>query len=82
MFIKGKFKVNKKMCDTCIYSNKSASNFNIKELEDEVKDNRGFLTGFRICHCKKVCCKSFWERNKHDFQIGQIATRLNIVEFV
>jgi hypothetical protein len=39
--------------------------------------------GHRVCHhSADVCCRGFWEAHKDEFPAGQIAQRLNIVEFV
>lgn len=82
--MKPMFKVQKKSCSTCIY-NKNCS-LDIKELENQVKDRFGFFKGHRECHHAKrgsnVCCRGFWNRHKNDFPAGQIAQRLNVVQFV
>ena len=40
----------------------------------------------RECHHAKrgsgVCCRGFWDRHADDFQAGQIAQRLNLIEYV
>lgn len=76
------FKVQSKQCATCIYFPKSG--FNIKELEEQVRDKHmGFRT-YRACHHAKkgICCRGFWNRHKDKFPVGQIAQRLNAVKFV
>lgn len=76
-----KFKVQKKLCTTCIY--KSSSPLDIKVLEDAVRDEYIGFKGHRICHhSKDVCCRGFWEAHKDEFPMGQIAQRLDMVEFV
>ena len=76
------FKVQAKQCATCIYF--PISGFNIEELEKQVKDKyMGFRTHRACHHAKKgICCRGFWDRHKDEFQAGQLAQRLNCVEFV
>jgi hypothetical protein len=75
------FKVQQRMCSTCIY--RPDSTLNIKKLEADVADKYGGFRGHRICHhSKDVCCRGFWERHKDKFAAGQIAQRLKMVEFV
>jgi hypothetical protein len=75
------FKVQKKACATCIY--RKDSTLNIKKLEADVRDKYMGFKGHRICHhSKDVCCRGFWNRHKNEFAMGQIAQRLNMVEFV
>lgn len=75
------FKVQKKMCSTCIY--KPDSPLDLQQLESQVKDRYSGFKSHRICHhSDDVCCRGFWERHKNEFQMGQIAQRLRMVEFV
>lgn len=78
------FKVQKRMCATCIY--RPECTLNLKALEEEVKDVYGFFEGHRVCHhtpnSSAVCCRGFWEAHKGEFPAGQIAQRLDMVEFV
>lgn len=75
------FKVQKKMCKTCIY--RPETPLDLEALENEVRDNYGGFKGHRICHhSDDVCCRGFWEKHKDEFQMGQIAQRLDAVEFV
>jgi hypothetical protein len=75
------FKVQKRMCATCIY--RPDSLLDLKKLERDVADKYMGFRGHRICHhSKDVCCRGFWDRHKDEFQMGQIAQRLNMVEFV
>ena len=74
-------KVQQKMCSTCIY--RPDSPLDLKKLEDAVRDKYIGFKGHRICHhSKSVCCRGFWNAHKDEFQMGQIAQRLNLVEFV
>lgn len=76
-------KVQKRMCPSCIY--RPDSSLDIKKLEADVADPHmeGYFKGHRICHhSKDVCCRGFWERHKDNFTMGQIAQRLNMVQFV
>jgi hypothetical protein len=75
------FKVQKRMCPTCIY--RPDSSLDLKKLEADVTDKHGFLKGHRICHhSDDVCCRGFWQAHKDDFPMGQVAQRLGMVEFV
>lgn len=75
------FKVQSKACDTCIY--RSDSSLDIKTLEAQIADKYGGFKGHRICHhSKDACCRGFWQRHKNKFQLGQVAQRLNMVQFV
>jgi hypothetical protein len=72
------------MCDTCIY--RPDSPLNLKALEDAVRDPHMGFKGHRECHHAKrgsgICCRGFWNAHKDEFPAGQIAQRLNVVEFL
>lgn len=75
------FKVQSRMCATCIY--RPDSTLDIKALEAQVADNYGGFDGYRICHHSgTACCYGFWTRHKDKFALGQIAQRLGFVRFV
>jgi hypothetical protein len=78
------FKVQKKLCKTCIY--RKDSTLNLEALEAEVADNYGGFDGYRVCHHTDdkdgVCCRGFWNKHKDKFAMGQIAQRLDLVEEV
>lgn len=79
------FQVQKKRCSTCIYNPKSP--LDLEKLENDVKDSYGFFKGHRICHHTdengdSACCRGFWDKNKDNFQAGQLAQRFNCVKFV
>ena len=75
------FKVQRRMCDTCIY--RPGSPLDIEKLENDVRDPYMGFKGHRVCHhSDDVCCAGFWARHKDSFTAGQIAQRLNVVEFV
>ena len=75
------FKIQKTPCATCIY--KASSPLDIKELESQVANSFGGFDGYRICHHgTTACCHGFWKRHKNQFQLGQIAQRLGLVELV
>ena len=68
-------------CSTCIY--RKDSFLDLQKLESEVRDEHVGFNGFRICHHHdSACCRGFWNRHKDEFQLGQLAQRLNAVEFV
>jgi hypothetical protein len=74
------FKVRETQCETCIY--RKDSPLDLRKLEDQVRDKYVGFKGHRICHhSKDLCCRGFWNRHKDEFQMGQIAQRLNMVEF-
>lgn len=76
-------KVQKKQCATCIY--REDSPLDLERLEGEIADEHGGFNGHRICHHAHKCeavCAGFWARHKNKFQLGQIAQRLGLVEFV
>ena len=79
------FKVQKRMCSTCIY--RPDSSLDLKHLENQVRDKhcKTHFKNYRACHHAKtgdVCCRGFWDRHKDKFTLGQIAQRLDLVEFV
>lgn len=75
------FKVQSKQCETCIY--RKGSPLDIRRLEAEIADKYGGFVSYRVCHYSDdACCRGFWNRHKNDFQLGQIAQRMNAVEFV
>jgi len=75
------FKVQRRRCKTCIY--RKDSTLDIEKLENDVRDKYMGFKGYRICHhSKDVCCKGFWDHHKDEFQAGQIAQRLKLVQFV
>lgn len=74
-------RVQKTQCSTCIY--RPDSPLDLKKLEADVADGYGGFKGHRICHhSDDACCAGFWARHKNEFQLGQIAQRLGMVEFV
>jgi hypothetical protein len=75
------FRVQRTRCATCIY--RKDSPLDLAALEAQVRDPHGGFRDFRICHhSEKLCCRGFWDRHKDEFQLGQIAQRLGLVEFV
>lgn len=77
------FKVQDRRCDTCIY--RKDSPLDLAGLEAQIADPNmaGFFTGHRVCHhSEDVCCRGFWDKHKDHFTLGQLAQRLNAVEFV
>ena len=75
------FLVRKTACTTCIY--RKDSNLDLADLEDQVRDPHMGFAGYRVCHyhTKQVCCRGFWNAHKDEFQAGQLAQRLNLIEF-
>ena len=76
-------RVQRKQCATCIY--RSDSPLDLKQLEAQIADPRmeGHFKGHRVCHhSKDAVCAGFWARHKDDFDVGQLAQRLNMVQLV
>jgi|HubBroStandDraft_2_1064218.scaffolds.fasta_scaffold1632972_1 hypothetical protein len=74
-------RVQRKACATCVYRDDSP--LNVQALEARVRDPHGGFSGYRVCHhSKDACCRGFWNRHKWEFQLGQIAQRLKLVEYV
>lgn len=76
-------RVQRRQCETCIYRDDSA--LNIKQLEAQIADPRmqGHFKGHRICHhSDDAVCAGFWARHKNDFDAGQLAQRLGLVQLV
>lgn len=76
-------RVQEKQCKTCVYLPNSP--IRAEDLEERLIDPRmeGHFTGFRICHSSRTaCCAGFWKKHKDHFDFGQLAQRLNWVEFV
>ena len=75
------FEVQQRQCSTCIF--RKDSPLDLDKLMAEITDDRGHLTGHRICHhSDTACCRGFWDRHAGDFAVGQVAQRLGMVEFV
>jgi hypothetical protein len=75
------FKVQKKQCSTCIY--RPDSPLDLAKLEAAIADEHGGFKNHRTCHhSNDVCCRGFWDRHKDEFPGGQLAQRLDCVEFV
>lgn len=76
------FEIMKRRCDTCIYCKDSS--LGLKQLEDQVRDKYMGFKSYRICHHArkgaKTYCRGFWDAHKDEFQLGQIAQRLNMVD--
>ena len=71
------FKVQDHMCSSCIYRPDSPLDLGGLEHDAQQQDS------WRICHhSDDVCCRGFWDRHKNGFNMGRIAQRLNMVEFV
>lgn len=77
----GGFKVQRKLCATCIY--RKDSPLDLRKLENDVRDEYMGFKGYRVCHhSHDACCAGFWRAHKDEFAIGQIAQRLHLVQFV
>ena len=79
------FLVRRTKCATCIYRTDHKLKWNLAQLEEQVRDPHLGFNGFRICHHhtekSNVCCRGFWNAHKDEFAAGQIAQRLDLVEF-
>ena len=77
------FRVQRRMCQTCIYRDDSP--LDIERLEAEIADGHGGFDGHRQCHHtdkEPACCAGFWAKHRDNFQAGQLAQRLDVVEYV
>ena len=75
--------VQAKQCETCIF--KKGFHWHLKRLLDDIRDPHmaGYFRGHRICHhSKNAVCAGFWKRYKDHFDLGQVAQRLGLVEYV
>lgn len=71
------FKVQKKACKSCIYRKDSPLDVTALENQALKKDS------WRVCHhSEDVCCRGFWNKNKHNFNLGRIMQRLGAVKYV
>ena len=74
--------VQKTQCETCIYRPETV--YDTDELENLIRDPRDpthFSTP-RACHAvtgRTVVCRGFWDRHAEDFDLGQLAVRLDAV---
>ena len=74
-------RVQKNQCATCVY--KEGSPVDPGPLEDAIRTKYGDFHSFRVCHSSEnACCAGFWEKHKDHFQMGQLAQRLDMVEWV
>lgn len=76
-------RVQKQMCATCIY--RPTSPIDLTALLDQIRDPNmtSHFSGYRVCHhSTNACCAGFWAAHKNDFDLGQIAQRLGVVEYV
>ena len=75
------YKVRETACSTCIYRDDTP--LNLAQLEKEVEDEHMGFETYRACHHHDdgTCCRGFWNRHKDEFAVGQVAQRLNAVEF-
>ena len=71
------------MCSTCIY--RPDSPLDLERLEEDVADGFGGFKTHRQCHHTNenpACCAGFWANHKDKFSMGQIAQRLDMVNYV
>lgn len=76
------FKVQKRMCSTCIY--RPDTPLDLESLEDAVRDPYGGFSGWRACHHANgdVCCRGFYEAHGPDCNVIRVAGRLGVIQFV
>lgn len=75
--------VQAKRCRTCIF--RKDSPLDLRALLDQVRDPRmhGHFKKARQCHhSKRAICNGFWKAYKDHFDLGQLAQRLGVVQFV
>lgn len=76
-------RVQRLQCATCIY--RPDSPLDLAQLEAAIADPRmaGHFKGSRICHhSDDAVCAGFWARHKNNFDAGQLAQRLSLVQLV
>lgn len=76
-------RVQRRQCETCIF--RSDSPLDLDKLLAQIADPRvpGHYKGHRICHhSEDAVCAGFWARHKNDFDLGQVAQRLDMVQLV
>ena len=80
------FKVQKKMCDECLFSeNKVVGNSRRDQIiKDAVREQSHF-----ICHKSQlkdgkgdVCCRAYYDQLGHHSQMIRICERIGAIEFV
>lgn len=81
------FRVMAQRCPTCIYRKDSC--LDLARLEDQVRDKHVGFRAHRQCHHtggrgepSAACCRGFWDTHRDEFAAGQIAQRLNMIEWV
>ncbi len=77
--------VQKEKCNQCLFSdNRIVTVARMKEILNDCSARDTFF----VCHKSTVkndnwvCCKGFWDKFKHNFNLGRIAQRLNFVREV
>lgn len=80
-----KLRVQVAPCSTCIF--RKDSPLDLKRLLGAVREKNRFgfefFKGHRVCHhSHDAVCYGFWAKYRDKFQLGQIAQRLGIVEYV
>lgn len=77
--------VQKEKCNQCLFSDNRI--VSMKRMKDIIQTCHKQDTFF-VCHKSTVkgdngvCCKGFWDKFKHNFNLGRIAQRLNVVREV
>lgn len=80
------FKVQARLCASCIY--RKDSPLDLARLEGQIADPHmaGYFVTYRACHHappgSAICCRGFWNAHKDHFTGGQLAQRLGCVEYV
>lgn len=81
-----KLRVQMKCCKTCIF--RESSTLDLPKLLDDVREEgrggeMGYFKGHRVCHYSAdAVCAGFWALFKDKFQLGQLAQRLGLVQYV
>lgn len=80
------FKIQTKQCDQCLFSRRrivTAARFkNIIRDCTQLGNEKHFVCHKASLKGDSVCCRGFWDKYKNNFQLGQVAQRLNLVEEV
>lgn len=78
-----KFRVQKRMCKTCIY--RPDSPLDVEKLEAQVMGEDGMFKTHRQCHHTEgtpACCAGFWAKNGDRYPLGVAAEKLIGIEYV
>ena len=74
------FNVRKRPCRTCGY--RKNSGLDVEKMESTFKKEGNDFVEWLKCHTELdqgkggICCRGFWNKNKHNFPLGKIVMEL------